>query len=739
MRNTALYALLAAAAIPAIVATADTTEEKEKSPTHVVSELAERMTPEFAKKIAFELNQSAEQPVITGKDGMVCITAANVRECARAYGYYLRNIAKVHFSWNGDNKTAAQLIIPENPITVPATLPFNYAFNYCTLSYSGAHWDKERWAREIDLMALSGYRYVLVTSGLERVWQGFLKDIGYPAEKIEKVIANPAYSAWWHMGNLEGEGGPVHEDIIKYEADLGRFIVERLRELGMEPVMQGYVGFLPHDMKDADVNGRVIPQGKWCHYYPRPAILQPTSPTFPKVAELWYKNLKAVYGYQGKYFGGDLFHEGGRPGGTPLKEAAQAVQQAMQAASPDSYWLLQAWGHNPSKVLLSGTDPEKTIIMALDKNQTLKHNVARNYQGRPHVWCELANFGGNHGMYGGIELMENLINGASGAIGIGMISEGVETNPLYYAYVTERLNTKEKIEREPFLKNYAEARYGVADEDILKALNLLIESVYKPKRMQEGCVENILCARPSLTAIKASTWGPRWGNYYDHAMVEKAAKLMLKAGKKHKLVKLETYRYDMADLCRQVISDRARVQLPKCKAAFDAKDADTFNKESETYLQMIRDTSEILATSEYFLLGEYLRGAEAKGGNNPEARRQMSRAIRQLITTWTPKPGTTLNDYAHRQLSELMSHYYLPRWQAYFQARRAELAGQKQEGEGGRSAELSNDNNGEMVSASYELSSSVDAVEKAFPDAEIPLLLKPQGDIILLAEKLLQD
>lgn len=738
MRTTSFYALLATAAIPALIAPAQADEHKEKSPTKVVSALAQRMTPEFADKIKFTIRKSAKQPVIFGKDGKIYITAANVRECARAYGYYLRNVAKVHFSWNGDNKSAAKLVIPKEDIKVPEALPFNYAFNYCTLSYTGAHWDKARWAREIDLMAMNGYQYVLVTSGLEAVWQGFLKDIGYPANKVEKIIANPAYSAWWHMGNLEGEGGPVHKDIIDYEADLGRFIVKRLRSLGMEPVMQGYVGFLPSDMRDKDINGKVIPQGNWCHVYPRPAVLQPTSPAFPKVAALWYKNLKKVYGYQGKYFGGDLFHEGGRQGGTPLKEAAEAVQQAMQKASPDSYWLLQAWGHNPSKVLLSGTDPEHTIIMALDKNLTANHNVARNYQGRPHVWCELANFGGNHGMYGGIELMENLVNGAGGAIGIGMISEGIETNPLYYAYVNERLNTTEKIEREPFLKNYAEARYGVADEDILKALNLLAESVYKPTRQQEGCQENILCARPSLTARKASTWSNP-NDYYDKAMVEEAAKLMLKAGKKHNLAKLETFRYDMADLCRQVISDRARVQLPKCKQAYDAKDSKAFDKECDTYLQMIKDTAAILATSEHFLLGEYLRGAEAKGGKNPVARKQMSRAIKQLITTWTSKPGTTLNDYAHRQLSELMSHYYLKRWTAYFEARSAELSGKKLAGEGGRSAELSNENNGEKVSVSYELSKSVDEVEKSFPDADIPLLTKPKGNILSLAEKLLND
>ena len=56
----------------------------------------------------------------------------------------------------------------------------------------------------------------------------------------------------------------------------------------------------------------------------------------------------------------------------------------------------------------------------------------------------------------------------------------------------------------------------------------------------------------------------------------------------HKLNRLRTYRNDMADICRQVLADRARTQLPKVKAAYDAKDSAAFEKESEAYLQLPR-------------------------------------------------------------------------------------------------------------------------------------------------------
>ena len=712
-----------------------TQKATEPSATPAADALVKRLTPKFAKKVKFKLSEKAEKPIISGAGSKLTITAANERECIRAYGYYLRNIAHVHFSWNGDNCSGARFVVPTKKITVPAALPFNYAYNYCTLSYTGAHWDKKRWERELDLLALSGYRYVLVTSGLEKVWQEFLRELEYPEEKIAQFIPNPAFSAWWNMGNLEGEGGPLSQKLIDSEAELGRFIVQRLGELGMEPVLQGYVGFLPHDFPQAGLNGKILHQGKWCGYN-RPAVLQPTSEAFPGIADLWYKHLHQVYGTTAKAYGGDLFHEGGKKGDTNLTEAAKIVQAAMLKASPESVWLLQAWGGNPDKRLLDGCDREHTIILALNKNLSAKSPQKFNYNNLPYVWCELANFGGNTGMYGGVEVLENLSSEHTDTIGIGLISEGLETNPLYYALVTERLNNRGIIQREQFLKNYAKARYGSTHEQLMSSLNLIMNGIYKPDGIREGCLESILCARPNLSATKASTWSnPKM--YYNPAEVEQAATAMLQAGKElgAPLTKLETYRYDLADLCRQVLADRARVQLARCKAAYDKKDRAAFAKESAAFLQIIRDTAEVLRCSRFFLLGDYLAGAENRA-SSPEDKAAMSRCLKQLFTTWRTDVSV-LNDYAHRQYAELMQHYYLERWKAYFELCSKQLEGTATAADMGTTEKQVTTNNGEAVEYVKVRNPRLDAIDTAFATSKIPLLTKPSGDIMKVAEKVL--
>lgn len=702
--------------------------------TQAAADLVKRVTPQWADKVIFSIDSSLKSPVISSRNQQIHIAAPSVLECIRGYGYYLRKIALVHFSWNGDRFNPAGITYPQQSITVPETLPFNYALNYCTISYTCAHWDKKKWEKEIDRFALNGFKYMLVTSGLEKVWQNFLKDLDYPEDKIARFIPAPAFSAWWNMGNLEGEGGPLPQSLIDSEAELGRFIVSRMKALGMEPVLQGYVGFLPHDFPQAGIDGKILPQGKWCGYE-RPAVLQPTAPAFPQLAKLWYKHLHQVYGTTAKAYGGDLFHEGGKKGDTPLTEAAQAVQKAMLAASPDSSWFIQAWGHNPDARLLQGTDPQHTVILALNKNMAANQSLAKNYQGRPYIWCELANFGGKHGMYGGFELLEKMPGDAGGAAGFGLLSEGIETNPLYYALLYERMNNRGKIDRQSFLRDFALARYGKSDSSIVKALNLLADSVYAPNKQREGCVENIACARPSLQATKASTWSVS-EVYYNPDDVVQAAQLMLQFARKYKLENSATFNYDLVDVCRQILSDRMRAQLPLCKQAFDEKKKGAFIQHKNKFLGYIRQCALLLNTSNDFLLGPYMQGALNRGTSDKD-KKLIRRSMLQLFSTWRPDIGL-LNDYSHRQFAEMMGQYYLKRWSVFFDSQVRVLEGKATNAT--ESEKQYTTNNGEKTAYTRQKHESLDAIELAFPDSKVKMRKKAKlGATLRMAEIILSE
>lgn len=647
-------------------------------------QLVERVTPKVKGLVRFEQDKAAGSKITISKNGDgISIIASDTRHMVAGYGWYLRNIAKVHFSWNGDRlDMPVPLPAPENPVTVESPWKINFAFNYCTLSYTSAFWDWNRWQREIDFLALNGFTHALVTAGLEKTWQIFLTELKYPKNKIAEFIPNPAYAAWWNMGNLEGFGGPLTQGEIDREAQMGRQIASRMQALGIVPVLQGYVGFIPADFS-ATVNLKglkVVDQGQWVGFK-RPWVVDPTCEAFPALAEKWYKAVEKVYGSATSAYGGDLFHEGGKKGDINVTEAAKAVQTAMTKASAGSTWVLQSWHSNPSKELLKGTNPENTLILQLTKNM---HNGGANlktFEGMPWVWCELANFGGNTGMYGGIPMLSKLGTsleryGDKGVVGMGILSEGVETNPLHYEMFFDRMWKKNDFKINEWLEQYAQKRYGAAPEPLVNALELLANSIYSPVRDQEGCTESIVCARPGWNVTKASTWSSG-GMYYSIGDIAKAAEGVLNAAKANpELLKQETFNYDFVDVTRQLLADSAYYQLQTIKHAFDQKDTEAYKREVSLFLKMVTEMDALLDTNRQFQLSLWLDRAAAKGKTADE-KKLMLESARRLVTTWIDSAPQALNDYSNRQWSGLVKDFYLPRWKMFFEEQLLALDGKK--------------------------------------------------------------
>ncbi len=644
-----------------------------------VPALINRTTPQLAKQFKLQIDPSmAGFRIAAANGGFVSITAGNANELAAGYGYYLRHVLGLNWSWNGNRLTTAnKAVMPQAPIEVKTPWKWRYAYNYCTLSYTMAFWGAKEWQNEIDRLAMNGVNMALVQAGLEKVWQLTLRDLGYPEDKIKAFIPNPAAAAWWNMGNLEGLSGPISQNVIDREAQLGKAIVSSMDSYGMTPVLQGFVGLVPHDLPEylKGDDARYIPQGEWCGLV-RPIVLDPTCPAFTKVAAIWYKNLKKVYGITPKALGGDLFHEGGNSGNVDIKNAATAVQKSMHASCPESTWILQAWGGNPRRELMDGLDKEHVIVLALDRDMSAPFSEGSTgaYKDAPWIWTELLNFGGNQGLYGSLKKIASLgemqkFANKDNLQGLGLISEGVETNPMYYEFFFQRLwSPKEQVqtadEIAAWMKSYAENRYGSAPAQVLKGLELLERSVYTPQRMQEGCTESILCARPGRNVQKASTWSSGQIYYNTEDVIDAAQNYLLAAKENPELLQQETFRYDLIDIVRQMLSDMARPLLAEAMHAYDNDNKAEFDAKSKLFLDLINSTDQLLGTYPQWRFGQMFERALAKG-QTPEEKANMAMACKRLVTVWSGRIDG-LNDYSHRQMAGLMKDFYGKRWGLFF-------------------------------------------------------------------------
>ena len=126
----------------------------------------------------------------------------------------------------------------------------------------------------------------------------------------------------------------------------------------------------------------------------------------------------------------------------------------------------------------------------------------------------------------------------------------------------------------------------------------------------------------------------------------------------------DTYRYDLVNVARQVLSNHASVLHQEVLKAWRAKDAPALETASGQFLQLLSELDELLATRREFLLGRWLEDAKRWGTNDAE-RAKFEWNARRVLTLWGEGPA--IDDYARKQWSGMISGYYRPRWERLFQ------------------------------------------------------------------------
>lgn len=605
---------------------------------------------------------------IEAKNGRIILRGNNPISQTSAFNWYLKHIANCQVSWNGDQlDLPAKLPAPAEKIRKESPYKWRHLYNYCTLSYTMAFKDWQDWEREIDIMAMRGINMALVLPGHEKIWQNVLRRIGYSDKDIAAFIPTSAHTSWWLMANLEGVSGTVPQYIIDGEARLGRKIVDRMRQLGIEPIVNSFFGMVPTTFKKYYPDADIIPQGNW-GAGPRPAVISPLDPMFPKLAQIWYEELEKVYG-RVNFFGGDLFHEGGKSGDLPLGDCAVSVQQEMLKHNPNAVWVMQSWQINPRQEMLDACDKEHFLVQQLaysvgDWEKRGHWRNLRTFDGADWTLSFVLNFGGSEGFYGNLRALAKVPDflkrrdDLKECVGYGLLCEGYRVNPISYDLLSDLTWTDSSPDVDNWLDGYVLRRYGKASDMATRAWRILEKTAYRVTRLQEGQTDSIICARPSKTVTKARLYSSGNLNYPVEEIL-KAAELLSACSSQ--LKSQDTYRYDLVDVTRQVLQDYARTLHPMMIDAYEAGDRKKFDSLSDRFLKLIDDMDRLLASDSNFLLGTWLTDARKKAAT-VEGKNLMERSGRFLITHWSDRSQPNLSDYSNRQWAGLTKDYYKPRW-----------------------------------------------------------------------------
>lgn len=620
------------------------------------------------EKDFFELDQKGNKVVVRGNNYVSIATGIN---------WYLKYYAGINLSWNGMQADLPEVLPPVLKKERHETdLKLRYDFNYCTFSYSMAFWDWKRWEQEIDWMALHGINLPLAMVGTDVVWKNVLEELGYTREEINAFIAGPGFQAWWLMNNLEGWGGPNPDSWYERQEELQKRILKRMREYGIEPVLPGYSGMVPHNAKDR-LGLNVADPGRW-NGYPRPAFLQPTDPQFERIAALYYREMTRLYG-KASYYSMDPFHEGGNTSGVDLEAAGKAIWKAMKQANPRAAWVVQAWGANPRPQMIRDLPAGDMVVLDLfSESRPQWGDPASSWYRKEgfgqHDWlfCMLLNYGGNVGLHGKMaHLIEEFYKAKDSSFGktlkgVGMTMEGIENNPVMYELLCELPWREQRFSKDEWLEGYLKARYGKSDSQVSQAWMLLSNTIYNcpAASTQQGTHESILCARPSWKAYQVSSWS-EMSDYYDPTDVIRAAGMMVEAAERFR--GNNNFEYDLVDIVRQAVAEKDRLMYRVLVDAYKAGDRELFKLSSDRFLRLILMQDRLLATRPEFKVGRWLESARNLGSTEEEKDWYEWNA-RVQITTWGNRVAADdggLHDYAHREWNGLLRDFYYLRWKTW--------------------------------------------------------------------------
>ena len=723
------------------------------SSANPIDNLLERIDKGASKKFKTELIQSPTDFFELSQEGNRIVIKGNTWvNIAVGLNWYLKYYAGIHLTWNNMNThLPASLPRVTSPERHATDLKLRYDFNYCTFSYSMAFWDWERWQTEIDWMALHGVNLPLAIVGEEVAWRNMLLKLGYTKEEMGKFIAGPAFLAWWEMNNLEGWGGPLPDSWYNQQEALQKKILKRMHEYGMQPVLPGFCGMMPHDAK-AKLGLNVTDGGIW-NGYTRPANLSPTDAHFDKIADLYYAELTKLYG-KANYYCMDPFHETNDDEAIDYSKAGRKVMEAMKRVNPNATWVIQGWTENPRPQMIKSMKNGDLLVLDLFSECRPMFGIPsiwkreKGYEQHDWLFCMLENFGTNVGLHGRMDqLLRNFYSTKQSSPntqhlkGIGFTMEGSENNPVMFELMSE-LPWRTECKKEDWIKGYVKARYGKTSPEIERAWQLLSETIYNcpAGNNQQGPHESIFCGRPSLNNFQVKSWS-KMRNYYDPQATLEAAQLMIGIADQYK--GNNNFEYDLVDICRQALADQGRLQYLKTIADYNGFSRKAFAKDAHRFLEMILLQDKLLGTRTEFRLGHWTEAAR-KLGTTQQEKDLYEWNARVQITTWgnricADKGG--LHDYAHKEWQGILKDFYYKRWKIFMDALAKQMEDYTHPNEEALGAgKNANKTSSELFDLALPKGPQIDwySIEEPWTLQHNIYSSRPEGDCISMAKKVIE-
>ncbi|TQV96126.1 alpha-N-acetylglucosaminidase [Cordyceps javanica] len=644
--------------------------------------------------------------VAASENGKIRIHGTTLSALARGLRHYANDVLHVDDFWFFDRsqKLPDRLPPPANPIAGSSSVPWRYNLNTVTFAYSFAWYQWSDWEKLLDWAALHGVNFQLAWVGYEKIYLDCFRQLGMEDDEILAFFTGPAFQPWNRFGNVKGAWGPegrLSTAWIDQQFALQKQIVARMVQLGITPILPAFPGFVPDafprvrpgaDLVRAPAWGGLPEDSNNTHAL----FLSPLDDAYAELQKLFVEAQIEEYGNVTNMYAMDQFNEINPVSGEPayLADISKSSYAALTAANPAAVWIMQGWLFYLSEgnfwtqdridAYLSGPeDRAGMVILDLFSETAPQWQRTRSYSGRPWIWCQVHDFGGNQNLFGKItnttvNPMEALKESGS-MVGLGIATEAYEGNEVLYDLFFDQGWSETPIDTVSYFHDWTVRRYSGVRElpsSLYRAWELLRSTVYDYQSSALiGVPVSVYQLEPNVTGLYNTTTGKPTALHYDPAALQRIWGLFLAAAaERPRLWSEPGFRLDVVDVTRQVMSNAfadfyldvvsafTQQSASSSSSAAAAAAAADVRRRGDRMLAFLGDLDALLATQDHFTLRRWLDAARA-WGESTGARADVAYNARSQVTIWAP--GTLLSDYAAKAWSGLISTYYSRRWRIF--------------------------------------------------------------------------
>ncbi|KAJ3481877.1 hypothetical protein NLI96_g7363 [Meripilus lineatus] len=624
--------------------------------------------------------------------GGITVSCTTTSACARGLYTYLTQRAGVDIWWTGSRLDNLPLFLPRvgRTLSGKAIVPYRYYFNQVTFAYTTAFWSFDQWELLLDWLALRGVNLPLAWVGYEHILSEVLREVGLSDDEIYSFLSGPAFLPWNRFGNIQGSwGGRLPARWVEDQFTLQKQIIQRMVELGMTPVLPAFTGFVPPALASHFPDANIAVGSPWVTFpYPTTPVhyIPPSDPLFSTLQKMFISKQKAAFGDISNIYTLDRYNENSPTVTTAeLRNISADTFASLRAADPQAIWLMSGWifssdrffwqAENRVQTYLDAIPNDSVIILDFYAEANPQWSVYQNFYGKPWVWCELHDFGGNMGMEGNLQRLttwplDALNSSGSSMKGMGLTMEGQEGNEIIYDVVLDQAWSRESLNVSDYGKRWVERRYQNSrlPASVYEAWDILDEVIYNNQNLYtQATIKSILELTPKLDdPMDTNGHHPTFIPYDTNTTIVRSLCRLVQAGVEDRsLLNVPEFNYDLVDISRQLLVNRFVEAWSKLVSTYTSLSTD-YNAVAAAAPPLhgiVRDLDTVLATNENFLLANWIRDARSWAGKNETYAAYLEYNARNQITLWGP--NGEISDYGSRQWAGLVGDYYLRRWQNF--------------------------------------------------------------------------